>query len=199
MARALDVVGERWALLVVRELLLGPRRFADLRAGLSNVSSNLLADRLRELQEHGVLHRRMLGAPAASWVYELTERGRSLEPILVALGDWGLQFPVPASPSLSGTSVLIYLQAHLKPVPNSRPVTIHIDLDGQPWTARVRPDGATVRSGEPDAADLTLATTACALDDLLHNPNRIDAALRKRGTRLTGDRATLARILARLS
>lgn len=198
IARALDVVGERWAILVVRELLLGPRRFADLRTGLPNISSNLLADRLRELTERDVLQRRKLGAPAASWVYELTDRGRRLEPILIALGDWGLEFPVPPSPTLSGTSVLIYLQAHLKPAAKSRPVTIAIELDGQPWTARVDPDGASVRTGETERADVTLATTAPVLDDLLHNPAHLDSALRKRSVRFTGDRAILARVLARL-
>src|ERR1700742_2988291 len=98
IARALDVVGERWALLVVRELLLGPQRFSDLRSALPNASSNMVADRLRELQADGVIARRRLAAPSASWVYELTERGRALESIILALGDWGLPGPQPPSP-----------------------------------------------------------------------------------------------------
>lgn len=89
VARALDLVGERWALLVVRELLLGPRRFTDLRAGLPGVSTNILADRLKRLERGGVVRRAVLPAPAASSVYELTPRGRELEPILLALGRWG--------------------------------------------------------------------------------------------------------------
>src|SRR6266480_4502910 len=89
IARALDVLGERWALLVVRELLLGPQRFTDLRRGLANASSNLVADRLRELQEKGVIRRRKLAPPAGSWVYELTIWGRQLEPVILALGEWG--------------------------------------------------------------------------------------------------------------
>src|ERR1700735_3611979 len=90
IARALDVVGERWALLVVRELLLGPQRFSDLRSALPSASSNLVADRLRELQGRGGIARRKLPPPASSWVYELTDGGRCLEPILLALGDWGI-------------------------------------------------------------------------------------------------------------
>jgi DNA-binding HxlR family transcriptional regulator len=184
--------------LVVRELLLGPRRFADLQASLPNISSNLLTDRLRELRERGVLRRRKLGPPTSAWVYELTERGHSLEPILIALGDWGLQFPAPPAATLSGTSVLTYLQAHLRPTSNSRPVTISVDLDGQVWTVRVDRTGATVRTGESDTADLMLATTPAILDDLLHKPGHLDAALKKRNFRLSGDPAILKRVLARL-
>src|SRR3954452_19873701 len=93
IARALDAVGERWALLVVRELLLGPQRFADLRRALPGASSNMLDDRLRELAGHGVLSRRQLPPPAASMVYGLTAAGRELEPVVLALGGWGARFP----------------------------------------------------------------------------------------------------------
>ncbi|MFP5389713.1 MAG: winged helix-turn-helix transcriptional regulator [Thermoleophilia bacterium] len=94
-AYALDVVGERWALLVVRELLLGPKRFTDLRAGLPHASSNILSERLRDLERGGVIQRRKLPPPAASSVYELTEWGRELEPIVTKLGAWGARSPSP--------------------------------------------------------------------------------------------------------
>jgi DNA-binding HxlR family transcriptional regulator len=94
-AYALDVVGERWALLVVRELLLGPKRFTDLRAGLPHASSNILSERLRDLEQGGVIQRRKLPPPAASTVYELTEWGRELEPIVTKLGAWGARSPFP--------------------------------------------------------------------------------------------------------
>ena len=89
IARALDTVGERWALMVVRELVLGPKRFTDLRTGLPHVSPDVLAQRLKDLEVSGVLVKRKLAPPAASQVYELTPRGRALEPVLVALGRWG--------------------------------------------------------------------------------------------------------------
>ena len=92
-AHALDLVGERWALLVVRELLLGPKRFTDLRAGLPGVSPNVLAQRLRELERAGVVRRGKLPPPAASRVYELTEWGLELEPVMVRLGRWGARSP----------------------------------------------------------------------------------------------------------
>src|SRR5436305_8974178 len=89
IARALDRVGERWALLVVRELLLGPKRFGDLRAGLPGASPNVLSQRLRELEDAGVVRRRRLPPPAGVRVYELTEWGRELEPVVLHLGRWG--------------------------------------------------------------------------------------------------------------
>jgi DNA-binding HxlR family transcriptional regulator len=88
-AHALDLVGERWALLVVRELLLGPKRFTDLRAGIPKASLNVLTQRLRELERTGVVHRRELPSPAASKVYELTNWGMELEPVVISLGRWG--------------------------------------------------------------------------------------------------------------
>src|ERR1700709_43741 len=94
VAHALDVVGERWAILIVRELLLGPKRFTELRDGLLHASPNLVTERLRELLAAGVVARRRLPPPAASWVYELTAWGRDLEPIVVALGSWGVRSPL---------------------------------------------------------------------------------------------------------
>ena len=92
-AHALDLVGDRWALLVVRELVLGPKRFTDLRAGLPNASPNVLAQRLRELEASGVVRRRKLPPPAASRIYELTEWGKELEGVLILLGRWGARSP----------------------------------------------------------------------------------------------------------
>src|SRR3989304_2598093 len=91
IARALDLVGERWALLVVRELVLGPKRFTDLQNGLPGIGTNILAARLRQLERGGVVRRRTLPPPAASAVYELTGYGRELEEIVLALGRRGGQ------------------------------------------------------------------------------------------------------------
>jgi DNA-binding HxlR family transcriptional regulator len=95
IARALDVVGERWALLVIRELLLGPKRFTDIRAGLPNIGPDVLSLRLRELEAGGIVRRATLPPPAASKVYELTDRGRELEPVILGLGRWGSSEPFP--------------------------------------------------------------------------------------------------------
>src|SRR2546427_938425 len=88
-ARALDAVGERWSLLIVRDLLAGPKRFKELREGLPGIATNLLSSRLRSLEREGVLRKTELPPPAGSVVYELTERGLALQPLLRELASWG--------------------------------------------------------------------------------------------------------------
>ncbi|MEU1270960.1 winged helix-turn-helix transcriptional regulator [Streptomyces sp. NPDC005799] len=88
-ARALDLVGDRWTLLIVRELLAGPRRYTDLHADLPGVSTDVLASRLKDMERDGLTSRRRLPPPGAAYVYELTERGRELLPVLQALSLWG--------------------------------------------------------------------------------------------------------------
>ncbi|MFJ6895766.1 winged helix-turn-helix transcriptional regulator [Streptomyces hokutonensis] len=88
-ARALDLVGDRWTLLIVRELLAGPRRYTDLHADLPGVSTDVLASRLKDMERDGLTIRRRLPPPGAAYVYELTGRGRELLPVLQALGAWG--------------------------------------------------------------------------------------------------------------
>src|ERR1700716_1634068 len=92
-AHGLALIGERWALLVVRELLLGPKRFTDLRAGLAGISPNVLTQRLEEMERAAIVQRRKLAPPGAAWVYELTEWGQQLEPVVKALGRWASRSP----------------------------------------------------------------------------------------------------------
>jgi DNA-binding HxlR family transcriptional regulator len=110
IAHALDLVGERWALLVIRELLLGPKRFKDLRAGLPSASTNVLSQRLRELEDAAIIRRRTLPPPAGSSVYELTEWGRELKPIVISLGTWAVRSPTfPEGAPVGTDSVIIAL------------------------------------------------------------------------------------------
>jgi DNA-binding HxlR family transcriptional regulator len=92
VARGLDVIGDRWTLLLVRELLLGPKRYGDLLAASPGMGTNLLADRLREMEAGGLVERVTLPPPAGSAVYRLTDAGAALEPVLGALGRWGARF-----------------------------------------------------------------------------------------------------------
>ncbi|MCU1647266.1 MAG: HxlR family transcriptional regulator [Nocardia sp.] len=196
VARALDIVGERWALLVVRELLLTPQRFSELRHALPNASSNLLADRLRELEHHGVIRRRKLGSTAGPQVYELTDRGRKLEPIVLALGDWGIDAPNPPEPtSLSATSVLIFLRGAARPGPAAPPIVCRLDLGGSIWTVAVVSGEVQVYDGEPATADISLRTDPKTLGGLLADPASLDAALADGSVALVGDRAALNRVL----
>src|SRR5438876_967890 len=98
VAHALSLVGERWSLLIVRELLLGPKRYTDLTNGLPGIGTNILAARLRELEEGGIVQKRRLPPPAASTVYELTEYGSGLNEALYALARWGARSIGPPGP-----------------------------------------------------------------------------------------------------
>ena len=196
IARALDVVGERWALLVVRELLLGPQRFSDLRRALVNASSNLVADRLRELEERGVVRRRKLAPPAGSSVYELTEWGRDLEPIVLALGTWGVHAPLPPEPvALSATSALIALRSFAHPDRKTPAATWHLELDDRVWTIRIAAGRVDVRPGEPSQADVNLKTDPTTFAAMLDNPKALDNAVSGGNAVVTGDIAALRRLL----
>jgi DNA-binding HxlR family transcriptional regulator len=92
VARGLDLIGDRWTMLLIRDLLLGPKRYKDMLAGMPGIGTNLLADRLRELEGAGLLERVVLPPPAGSTVYQLTGAGKTLEPVVISLGRWGAQF-----------------------------------------------------------------------------------------------------------
>jgi DNA-binding HxlR family transcriptional regulator len=196
IARALDVVGERWALLVVRELLLGPRRFSDLRRALPKASSNLLADRLRELEARGVIARRKLAPPAGARVYELTGWGRELEPIVLALGGWGLRVPLPPEPVLlNATSVLLFLRGMAHPDPNAPPAVARFEIDDGVWSVRAAAGRLDVACGEPAAWDVALRCDPATLNVLIQDPAAFGAHLADGRAVVTGDTAALTRIL----
>ena len=195
IARALDVIGERWALLVVRELTLGAQRFSDLRRALPGASTNMLTDRLRELEAHGVLRRRTLPPPAASSVYELTERGHGLEPVLDALGAWGSAEPRPEPGSLTAVSVLLFLRGCARAHPNPPPHTYQLQLDDRVWTVST-PDGQLeIQPREAAAPDARLHTGPGTLNALLLDPTGLDAAIDARSARADGSIAALRRLL----
>jgi len=195
IARALDAVGERWALLVVRELLLGPQRFSDLRRALPGVSTNILTDRLRELEEHGVVRRDRLPAPAASLVYELTERGRKLAPTLDALGSWGITLPPPSGqPWLSTTSVLLFLHGCLHRHPHP-PGVYRIQLDERVWTIRTDGNEPQVHTGDPTSPDAGLHTDPQTLNSLLADSTSLDSATASAAATVTGNVNSLRGLL----
>jgi DNA-binding HxlR family transcriptional regulator len=195
IARALDVVGERWALLVVRELLFGPQRFSDLRRSLPGASSNLVADRLRELTDRGVVQRRKLTPPAGSWVYELTEWGRELDPVIVALGNWGLRVPLPDGPvTLGPASVLLYLRTAGRPAPGDDSA-VQIDFDGRVWTARASGGQVRIEAGEAVGADAVLHTDPVTLNALLEDPDSLDTALAGGSATVAGELPAVRRLI----
>jgi len=169
LARALEIVGERWALLVVRDLLVGPRRFSDLRRGLPRIPTNILTTRLKELEQAGVVHRRVLPRPAGSIVYELTAHGRGLEPIVLALGRWGAGClgEARADEIVTVDSLVMALrttfQAHA-----AQGVHLGFELRFGDIVLHARVDGGTVMVGEgPLPAPDLVITTGPALRALL--------------------------------
>jgi len=188
VARALDAVGERWALLVVRELLLGPKRFTDLRAGLPHVSTDILAARLRELEEHGVVARRVLPPPAGSKVYELSERGRELEPVVLALGRWGSVAPFPPDEDATiGVDAFVIALKTLY-AGGGDGARFGLTLDGQPFT--VVADGTLEASrGAPADPDGVVEGSPAELAAVLwhgRSPDSTGLALSGRAAELLG-------------
>ena len=160
IARALDVVGDRWALLVVRDLLLGPKRFTDLRAGLPNVSPDVLSQRLRELEAGGLLARRRLPPPAAAQVYELTARGRALEPVLLELGRWGTSVPFPDGEIAFGPdSAMLALKTVFDPTAATGAAeSYEFRFGEQHFHARVSDGALAITRGPADDPDATIET-----------------------------------------
>jgi DNA-binding HxlR family transcriptional regulator len=161
VARALDLVGERWALLVVRELALGPKRFTDLRQGLPGIATNVLSLRLRQMERDGVVTRRLLPPPAPAQVYELTEHGRELVPIMLALGRWGATTMGERSPdqTIRGEWLALALNAFFDAdAAQGLTATVALVLDGAPFTLRVEDGRLDVTPGANGPADLAITT-----------------------------------------
>jgi DNA-binding HxlR family transcriptional regulator len=198
VARALDIAGERWALLVVRELLLGPKRFTDLRAGLPHVGPDVLAQRLRELEQSGVVRRGTLPPPAGSRIYELTERGRQLEPVVIALGRFGSVAPFPAGDARIGVdAVVIALKSLFDP---ARADGLHAGYELRLGDQRFRIDVADgrldVARGGAAAPDAIIETDPGTLATVLWHGRRLDEARRAGDVAIEGDRRAVARLLA---
>jgi DNA-binding HxlR family transcriptional regulator len=197
IARALDVVGERWALLVVRELLLGPKRFTDLRAGLPNLSPDVLSQRLRELEASGVLMRRTLPPPAGSKVYQLTDRGLELEPVILALGRWGTAVPFPPEGhDLGVDSTILALKTVFDPATaRDGSMSVELRLDEQPFSVQVSDRDIEIARGGADHPDAVLAAGTMTLVGLLWQGLELAEAVRSGAAEIEGDRRTLERFL----
>jgi DNA-binding HxlR family transcriptional regulator len=198
IARALNLVGERWALLVVRELLLGPKRFTDLRHGLRGVSDNVLSQRLRELEQAAVVRRRKLAPPSSAWSYQLTERGYELESVLTALGRWGSRLPVDGStnPDLSVDALVVALRTTFDAeAAGSLTAGVQLRLGDDRFRAEVDRGRFQVVRGEADAADLTITTDAPTLQSLVFAGRPLAQAEQAGEATIVGDRRIAERFL----
>jgi DNA-binding HxlR family transcriptional regulator len=197
VARALDLVGERWALLVVRELLLGPKRFTDLRAGMPHVSPDVLSQRLRELEEAGVVRRRKLAPPAGSRVYELTERGLELEPAILALGRWGSRAPMPdAAEELGVEATVIALKTLFDPgAADGLAASYELCLGEQCFRATVADGKLDVTRGNMERPDARISTDTATLSAVLWHDRPLSDALRSGELEIGGSPSAVTRFL----
>ena len=196
-AHALDLIGERWALLVVRELVLGPKRFTDLRAGLPNASPNVLAQRLRELEGAGVVRRRKLPPPAASRVYELTDWGMELEPIIIGLGRWGARSPSrPRDAGLGVDSLILSFRTMFDPrAAEGVDASYELRLGEDRFRAVVADGRFEVERGSVEGPDVVIEGDPGELAALVYEGRRLDEALRSGEIRVEGDRSAVERFL----
>jgi DNA-binding HxlR family transcriptional regulator len=196
VARALDIVGERWALLVVRELLLGPKRFTDLRAGLPKVGPDMLAQRLRELEQAALVCRHRLPAPAASWVYELTDRGRELEAVVLALGRWGSRAASAESGAFSPDSAVLALKTLFSPAAAAGlKATYSLRLGEQRFTVRISDARLEVHRGDQAESDAIIETRPAVLARLLWHGGQISEMEREGQVHIQGSRHSMQRFL----
>ncbi len=195
MARSLDVIGERWALLVVRDLLLGPKRFNDLLGGLPGVSPNVLSQRLRDLVDHGVVHRRDLGAPARVHIYELTGWGRELEPVLLQLGRWGSRAPLAPDRELGLDSLLLGIKAGFDPAhADQLHGTFEFRIDADTYVAEIAEGSVQVTRGRTGRSDATLTTDIDTLRAVCAGRRTVAEAVRSGDLHLDGDQQATTRL-----
>lgn len=198
-AFAMELVGERWSILIIRELMLGGRRFSDLRASLPGISAKVLTERLGGLEQAGVLVRRKLPPPASSQVYELTEWGYFAEPAIQELGRWAARSPEhnPQLP-LSPVSFMLSLRTMIDhEAARMLDATVGVTVGGESFVAELRGGKMPVRRTEgPGPADLWFAADEpLPLLRVFYGKQPLDEALQAGGMRLTGDKALAQRFV----
>jgi DNA-binding HxlR family transcriptional regulator len=196
-AHALDLVGERWALLVMRELMWGPKRFSDIKAGLPGISANILTQRLDGLEAAGVLVRRRLAPPAAAQVYELTAWGYESEPIFQALGRWAARSPAhdPTLP-FSAASLLLSLRTMLDP-PRAEGIDARIGfrLGAETFIGHLAGGRIELARGTLDGADVIFTGAPPVLAAAIYGGQPIGALKAAGALRVEGDRALAERFV----
>ena len=198
LARALDLIGGRWALLIVRDLLTGPKRFSELQAGLPGVPTNVLTARLRELEEEGIVLRRAHERPGGGVVYDLTDFGRELEQPIMRLGFWGAKAMGPMNPDdhVSVDSLALALRGSFRPEhADKRPRLYEFTFDGRSLRARVADKQLVVPSDSTDEPDVVVAGDADVLAAVLSGQMTLDAARKTGRLHVHGTKAETTRAI----
>jgi DNA-binding HxlR family transcriptional regulator len=198
VAKALDVLGERWTLLIVRELLArGACRYTDLRAGLPGIATNLLADRLRELEAAGIVEREDAPPPVATTLFSLTERGRALQPVIAELGRWGVPLMAGSSPDehFRGQWLRLPVRMFLADrQPDRPPSTVEIRAGDETVVIDAGEGQVSMRLGTEPNADAVISGSPPEILRLMSGAVTLRQAVR-RGLRVTGSHAAVERIL----
>jgi DNA-binding HxlR family transcriptional regulator len=197
IAKALELIGDRWTLLIVRELLSrGACRYTDLRNGLPGIATNLLAERLRELEQAGIIYSEDAPPPVATTLFRLTERGETLEPVLKALGDWGIPLLADADSNESFQThwLVLPLRTDLEDTaPEDGPIQIQLDADDEPIVVEAADGTVTARLGRARDPDLVLRGSGRTITRLMLGRTTL-AQARKHGLKLEGDAKLLKRL-----
>lgn len=202
VSRALDVVGERWTLLVVRSLLIGPQRYTDLRNALPGIATDLLTARLRTLEQAGFVTRRELPPPTPATVYELTESGWRLGPVVLALAKVGLDRLGPPGPDepINAASITTLLRASFDAErAGDAEVRYQLELGEEQFTVAVADGWVNTVRGHADDVACTISTSPHLLAELLATGVPADAALASGELRLDGPRTCLDEFLRNFS
>lgn len=196
-AHGLDLVGERWALLVIRELMMGPRRFSDLRGDLCGLSANVLTQRLEGLEASGIVRRRKLPPPASVQVYELTDWGYEIEPVFMVLGRWAARSPQhdPTLP-FSGVSAMLSFKTMFDPARAQKAdMTLGFVMGDDRFVVRIRKGALKARRGEVEDCDVIVHAAPPNIAAAVYGkvpPSVLEAAGEMR---LEGDRAVFERFV----
>lgn len=194
-AHALDLIGERWALLVVRELILGPKRFTDLRAGLPSISPNVLSQRLEELEQAGIVHRRKLPPPAAAWVYELTPWGLELEKVIMSLGRWGARSPslMQGYPLSVDALVLSFRTMFSTEAAGDFTATIELRIGEDRFQAEIANGEMDLNRGAATKPDAILEASPEALIGVVYAGRKFGEAVKAGEIKVDGDKSVAKR------
>jgi DNA-binding HxlR family transcriptional regulator len=196
-AHGMDLIGERWALLVMRELMLGPKRFSDLRADLPGISANVLTQRLEGLEASGILVRRRLPPPVATQVYELTQWGYEAEPIIQTLGRWAARSPAhdPGLP-LSATSLMLSFRTMFdRERARWLRGRLGVRIGGQDFVVDIAAGELTAGRGPIERVDATVTGTPRAIAAAVYGGVPLAALEADGALTIAGDRAFLERFL----
>jgi DNA-binding HxlR family transcriptional regulator len=200
LAKALDIIGDRWTLLIIRELLArGPCRYTDLHYGLPGIATNLLADRLRELEKAGIVRREQAPPPIATTLFHLTPRGQELEPVILAIGSWGVPLLADSSKADAFRShwlafpAKLYLKDH---TPSRPPISIEVRMDEQPMVIEASAGSIRTRIGSAESPDAVLTGSPRLVAGVISGSVTL-AAARRAGLKYDGDPKVLRRVQPR--